>query len=220
MLSSSQTRINLYETLNAGGVVMIDAAGMGDTAPMFGRICIALVLQAVFARYRIEQRYRKPTFLFVDEAQYYFDTSTTKLLTDARKFKLGGVFAHHGLKDLSDDLRSYLMGETGIRMVGRPFPEDLTGLARALHTTPEVLTSQPQYHFTTWIDEVTKKGPVSASVDASIVENADQMDEDAYKFFAKKNRKRVEIIERAQPTSVSDEPPQRPPSLSKIQNPR
>lgn len=209
LLSSSETRVNLYELLNDGAVILIDASGMGDSAPMFGRLCIAFVLQAIFARYSMPPNRRKETFCFVDEAHLYFDKNTQTLLTEARKFKLGGVFAHQQLADFKDGLAPYMTSQTSIRMVGRPSEDDTNAIARYLHTEPTLL-HQPSHHFSTWIRGVTDRA-VSVTVDAEMVSSQLMMDEDAYEELLRKNRERVSVRRRPAPAPPPKEPRPAPP---------
>lgn len=202
MLSAETTGLNLYKHLNEGGVIAIDAAGLGDNSALYGRVCIALVLQAVFARFAIPDQYRKPTFFYVDEAQYYFDIKTRELLTNARKFKMGGVFAHQQLDDLKESgLEPYFSGQTSIRFIGRAPAGDWSTLAAYVDASPgataaqrhdpEFIGRQRDHHFACWIRGVTVPHGVSVTVDAEKVAAQRPMDDRAYEELLLNNRTRI-----------------------------
>jgi hypothetical protein len=120
----------------------------------FGRIFISLVLQAVLERAAIPEAERKPAFLIVDEAASYFDTNIDDLLTEARKYKLGCVFAHQFLDQVTSSLRASLAANTAIKMAGGVSTADARALAPDLRTTDFVL-GQPALHFAAYIRNVT-----------------------------------------------------------------
>ncbi len=217
MLSTESTGLSLYKLLNDGAVIAIDTAGLGGNSTKYGRLCIALVLNAIFARFTIPERDRKPTFLFVDEAQTVMDDKTRDLLQSARKFKLGGVFAHQQLADLTaSKLEPYLSGQTSIRLIGRAPAGDWNSLAAYVYARPgataaqrhdpEFIGRQEGHHFACWIREVTPQG-VSVSVDAALVDNAKPMGERAYEELLLNNRTRIGVKEEAAPASRWEDPP-------------
>lgn len=214
MLSVEETGLNLYKLLNEGTVIAIDAAGLGDSSTLYGQVCISLVLQAIFARHTIPQQSRKPTFLYVDEAQKYFDVKTRNVLTNARKFRMGGVFAHQQLSDFKENgLEPYLTGQTSIRIVGRAPPTDYTRLAAYVNARPGATAAQlhdpqfianlPDHHFACWIRNVTKPHGIIVSVDAELVENELGMDKDGHDELLRKNRQKMQQRRKQQ----SQQPP-------------
>ena len=91
LFTAPNTRIDLFDVLNNGGVVLVDTAKdflRRGLQPMFGRIFISLVLQAVLERAVIPEHKRRATFLIVDEAAAYFDSNIDDFLTEARKYKM------------------------------------------------------------------------------------------------------------------------------------
>jgi hypothetical protein len=114
---------------NSGAVILIDTAKdlLRDDAKLYGRVFISRIIQAAFERAIIPQEKCEPAFLFVDEAHEYFDTNTKEMLTDLRKFKLGCVFAHHGLEECGASLRAALATEPAIRMASRVSVDDDVG---------------------------------------------------------------------------------------------
>ena len=151
-------RVDLFAALNSGSIVLVDTAKdfLKGSSAHFGRIFISLVLQAVLERAAIPEHKRKPAFLIVDEAAAYFDSNMDDLLTEARKYKLGCVFAHQFLDQAtSSHLRSSLAANTSIKMASGVSTSDARALAPDLRTTPDFILSQPKLHFATHIRNVT-----------------------------------------------------------------
>lgn len=78
---------------------------------------------------------RTPTYLYVDEAQDYFDETIKSLLTQGRKFNFGLILAHQNLAQLRPRLRAVIMGNTTIKVVGGVSDSDARALALDMRTT-------------------------------------------------------------------------------------
>ncbi len=118
LFTSEETRIDLFTDLNNGSIILVDTAKdfLKGASGNFGRIFISLVLQAILERAVIPERHRRPAFLVVDEAAAYFDSNIDDLLTEARKYKLGCVFAHQFLDQCTSSLRASLAANTSIKL--------------------------------------------------------------------------------------------------------
>ncbi len=95
LFTATETRLDLFEELNKGSVILIDTAKdfLKTSSSHFGRLFISLVLRAIMERAAMPEANRKPAFLIVDEAAEYFDQNINDLLTQVRKYKMGCVFA-------------------------------------------------------------------------------------------------------------------------------
>ena len=74
LFTSSRTKLDLFDELNNGAVILIDTAKdfLKDNSGNYGRIFIALVLQAIMERAAIPEAQRRATHLIIDEAHEYF----------------------------------------------------------------------------------------------------------------------------------------------------
>jgi len=136
LLTEKENTIDFYDELNKRQLILIDtdqAYLQGDDSKMFGRLFISLILRAALERARVREQYRTPAFLYVDEAQEYFDQKTEHLLTQARKYKLGVVLAHHFLNQTKGSLRDALM-QCAIKLVSCPNFDDRTTMSKAMGT--------------------------------------------------------------------------------------
>ena len=194
LFTSPKTKIDLFTALNSGSIVLVDTAKdfLKGSSAHFGRIFISLVLQAVLERAALPEHKRKPAFLIVDEAAAYFDSNMDDLLTEARKYKLGCVFAHQFLDQATYSLRSSLAANTSIKMVGGVSMGDARSLAPDLRTTPEFILSQPKLSFAAHIRNVTPQA-ISIPVPAGELERQPRISEKAYERLREFNRTRVSV---------------------------
>jgi hypothetical protein len=194
LFTSPKTKIDLFTALNSGSIVLVDTAKdfLKGSSSHFGRIFISLVLQAVLERAALPDHKRKPAFLIVDEAAAYFDSNMDDLLTEARKYKLGCVFAHQFLDQATSSLRSSLAANTSIKMVGGVSTSDARALAPDLRTTPEFILSQPKLSFAAHIRNVTPHA-VSIPVPVGELERQPCLSDNAYERLRESNRLRVSL---------------------------
>jgi hypothetical protein len=133
MFSHTKNKIDIFELLNQGKIIFINTAkdllGQEGTA-IFGRFFISLISQAVVQRSALASHERNPTFIYIDEAQDYFDDNISNLLNQARKYRVGMIFAHQNLDQLGAGLRSSVLSSTSIKFAGGLSAKD----ARVLDT--------------------------------------------------------------------------------------
>ena len=194
LFTSPSTKIDLFSALNNNAIILVDTSKdfLKGSSAHFGRIFISLVLQAVLERAAIPEDERKPAFLIVDEAADYFDSNINDLLTEARKFKVGCVFAHQYLDQATHLLRSSLAASTSIKMASGVSTSDARSLAPDLRTTAEFILSQPKLSFAAHIRNVTQQA-VSIPVPAGAMEREPKLSRDAYERLLAANRTKVSL---------------------------
>lgn len=194
LFTSRRSRLDLFDALNNNAVVLVDTAKdfLKGASAHFGRIFISLVLQAVLERAAMPEHERKPAFLIVDEAAAYFDSNIDDLLTEARKYKLGCVFAHQFLDQCTGALRSSLAANTSAKFVSGVSTADARILAPDLRTTPDFILSQPRLHFAAHIRNVTPHA-VSIPVPVGTLEAEPRLSQVAYEKLRKANQERVSL---------------------------
>jgi hypothetical protein len=214
LFTSSETKLDIFNELNNGSIILIDTAKdfLKDASGNFGRIFIALILQAVMERAAIPEHRRRPTHLIIDEAQEYFDQNIDDLLTQVRKYRCGCVFAHQYLSQATPQLVASLAANTSIKMVSGVSTKDARSLAPDLRTTAEFILDQPQLHFACYVKNVTASA-VSAPVVYGKLDKEEQVDGYEYEDFIERNRKRLSADAKPQPTSppAQSERPGEPP---------
>lgn len=192
LFTSRRTKLDLFDALNNNAVILVDTAKdfLKGASAHFGRIFISLVLQAVLERAALPEHKRKPAFLIVDEAAAYFDSNIDDLLTEARKYKLGCVFAHQFLDQCAGALRSSLAANTSAKFVSGVSTADARSLAPDLRTTPDFILSQPRFQFAAHIRNITQHA-VSIPVPVGALEEEPRLSQRAYERLRATNRERV-----------------------------
>lgn len=197
LFTAPETKIDLFSVLNQGGIVLVDTAKafLKDASAHFGRIFIALTLQAILERAAIPEHKRRPTFLIVDEAANYFDSNIDDFLTEARKYKCGCILAHQYLDQASSGLRASFAANTSMKLVSRVSAADARSLAPELRTSPDFILSQPKLHFAAHFRDVTPQA-ISIPVAVGQLESEPRMDEETFGRLLERNRARVGIDRR------------------------
>ena len=145
MFSHPKNKVDIFELLNEGKIILINTAkdllGQEGSA-IFGRFFIALIAQAAVQRAALPPHERRSTFVYIDEAQDYFDENISNLLHQARKYRVGLIFAHQNLDQLGAGLRSSVLASTSIKFAGGVSAKDANVLDSELRCTAEFLMSQ------------------------------------------------------------------------------
>lgn len=194
LFTSPETRIDLFEEMSRGSIILVDTAKdfLKGASSHFGRIFISLVLQAVLERAAIPEHERRPAFLIVDEAASYFDSNIDDLLTEARKYKVGCVFAHQFLDQCTSSLRASLAANTSIKMVSGVSMQDARSLAPDMRTTADFILSQPRLHFAAHIRNVTPQA-VSIPVRIGALRREPELSRADYERLRLLNTERVSL---------------------------
>ena len=176
-------------------MILIDTAKdfLKDNSGNYGRIFIALVLQAIMERAALPEEERRATYLIVDEAHEYFDQNIDDLLTQVRKYKLGCVFAHQYLGQCSVQLRASLAANTAIKLASGVSMNDARALAPDMRCSTEFILAQPKLQFATYVRGITKEA-IPLSIEPGRLQSEPRMSDRVYKKFVEMNRARVADI--------------------------
>ena len=158
MFASPKNRLDLFDTLNGGGIVLVNTAKdfmKSEASSMFGRYIIALTFKAAMERAIMPEHERRPTFLWIDEASEYFDDNIDNLLIQSRKYKLGLVMAHQYLGQLPRGLPASLMTNTSIKLAGGLSDKDNRDMAREMRTSADFIAGMTKRSRHTVISPLT-----------------------------------------------------------------
>lgn len=192
LFTATETRVDLFEEMNKGSIILVDTAKdfLKSASPHFGRIFISLVLQAVLERAALAERDRPPAFLIIDEAASYFDGNIDDLLTDARKYRCGCVFAHQYLDQCPSSLRASFAANTSIKFASGVSNSDARALATDMRTAADFILEQPRLQFAAHIRNVTPQA-VTIPVRTGMLEREPQLTKDRHERLLAHNRLRV-----------------------------
>jgi Type IV secretion-system coupling protein DNA-binding domain len=148
MFASKTNRLDMFEALQRGSIILINTSKAllkTEASALFGRYMIARVIAAAFERIALPEANRNPAFLVVDEAADYFDDNLETLLSQARKYNVGVLFAHPHLDQLTPSLRAAVAANTSIKLAGGVSDRDARALAANMRTTSEFIGSMRKH---------------------------------------------------------------------------
>jgi hypothetical protein len=194
MFSHPKNKVDIFQLLNEGKIILINTAkdllGQEGSA-IFGRFFIALIAQAAVQRAALPPHERRPSFVYIDEAQDYFDENISNLLHQARKYRVGLIFAHQNLDQLGAGLLSSVLASTTIKFAGGVSAKDANALDSELRCTADFLMSQKKERnyteFACHVRNFTGKA-LSVHIPLGYVESLPTMDASEQEFLFEKNR--------------------------------
>ena len=180
MFSHPKSKLDLFTEMNAGKVILINTAKdllKENGTEIFGRFFIAMIAQAAQERAVLSAGDRLPTFVYIDEANDYFDRNIGIILSQARKYNVGMVLAHQFLGQLDNKLHEAISANTAIKFAGGVSAKDARALANDLRTDAAFIERQPKLSFAAFIKGQTDRA-VSLQVEAGQMERLRKMSED------------------------------------------
>ncbi|MFC3051388.1 type IV secretory system conjugative DNA transfer family protein [Kordiimonas pumila] len=197
LFSAPKSKINFFDTLNAGSIVLVHTAKdllKTDGAAIFGRFILSLIEHAIMERATLKESERTPTFLYVDEAQDYFDETIETLLVQGRKQHFGLILAHQSLAQLTTRLRAVLMANTSIKLVGGISNSDARELANDMRTQADRLLSMRKHEsgseFALSVRNLTRHA-VKTQIDFGLLEKEPTLTPEEYESLIAANREHV-----------------------------
>jgi hypothetical protein len=216
MFSHPKNKLDLFAEMNAGKVILINTAKdllKQQGCEIFGRFFIAMIAQA--AQERAVLARRLPTFVYIDEAQDYFDANVALILEQARKFKVGMVLAHQYVGQLSPKLQESFAANTSIKFAGGVSDRDARTFAGLMRTTPEFVERQQKGHFAAFIRNKTAQA-VSLAVPFGHLERMERMNDEEWSALRDQMRERYAVhyseVEQHISKLFDDKPPEPPAS--------
>ncbi|UVO53054.1 type IV secretory system conjugative DNA transfer family protein [Sphingomonas sp. SUN039] len=196
MFAQTANKLDLFAALQSGKIILVNTAKdmlKSDGSSLLGRFFIAMLAQAALERSTVKASERTPTFVYIDEAQEYFDDSIETILSQARKYRVSLTLAHQTLDQLSTGLRSSLLSNTSFKCVGGVSNKDARTLAGELRTTTDFIEDMrrkgDRSEFAVWLKHATPQA-IRLSVPLGFVERQPIMAEESYAALLALNRKR------------------------------
>lgn len=194
MFSHPKNKVDLFRLTQEGKIILVNTAKdfLGhEGSSIFGRFIVSLIAQAAIQRAILPAYERTPTFAYIDEAEDYFDENIGRLVNQARKYKIGLVFSHQNLDQLSTALRASVLASTSIKFAGGLSSKDANTLDTEFRTDAQFLLGQKKRgnhtEFACYVKNFTSKA-LSVSIPLGYVENMPTLDEDDYAELLEKNR--------------------------------
>lgn len=107
---------NLGDIMNKSKIFLANLSkGLtGDVnSSLLGLILVSKLQMAAMRRAGMSEQERKDFYLYIDEFQNFTTDSIAVILSEARKYKLNLILAHQYIPQLTDEIRSAVLGNTG-----------------------------------------------------------------------------------------------------------
>ncbi len=215
MFSSPKNKLNLFEELNTSKVILIntDRDLLKERTELFGRLFIAMLLQASEQRATLDRSKRLPVFCYIDECHDYIarDTKITSILDQARKMNVGLILANQRLSQITAPNVLDALMNVSIKFARAVNDSDAHALARNMQTTPEFLVNQPEQTFAASVRGITREA-LSLKVPFFVMEKLTRMTSEEQQQIRNTMRKRYSAgaSERRSSARASAEPSQPP----------
>lgn len=144
MFNAKENTFDAFSTMQSEKIVLVNTSMLTlrqQGSSVFGRYIIAQYLSAAYQRATLPPSQRRLCVMFIDEAAQYFDDTTETILSEARKYGLGLMFATQHLEQLPDNVKRSMAGNTATKIVGPVSMQDARYLAHEMRTSPEFLRS-------------------------------------------------------------------------------
>ena len=132
MFSYPKSSFNLRKIMDERKILLVklDKGKLKDSVDLLGSLLMAKIQIAAFSRSDLPQSKRSPFYLYIDEFQNFATESFLTVLSEARKYGLSLIMANQSLSQLPSELKSLILGNTGIQVYFRLSRQDAQLLAK------------------------------------------------------------------------------------------
>jgi len=127
IVAQQKSSIDFREVMDKGKILIVNLAKgkLGDTNSfLLGMIIVGKILMAAFSRAEMPEEKRKNFFLYIDEFHNVTTRTIADILAEARKYRLGMIFAHQFIGQLAEETKKAVFGNVGSMLVFRVGPDD------------------------------------------------------------------------------------------------
>jgi CBS domain-containing protein len=194
MFSHPENRIDLFEAMNAGKIILINTAKdllKAENCSIFGRFFIARIAQAALERATLPEEERRTTFVYIDEAHDYFDETLEQLFNQARKYGVGLHVAVQHLEQMPTRLRSTVMASTSLKFAGGVSAKDARALSDDMQSDADFISGmrkrRGRSEFAAFIKNRTAHA-LRINVELGAINSQPMMADNAYQSLIDANR--------------------------------
>ncbi len=162
IIGQPKSTIDLEEIINSGKILLLNLSQgkLGeDNAALLGAMIITQIQLAAMNRSFMKETDRRDFFLYVDEFQNFATKSFTKILSEARKYRLALILANQYVEQIDEDVMKAIFGNVGTLMsfvVGARDSEFLSKEFSEMYTQNDLVTlGKYQVVLKMSIDEMT-----------------------------------------------------------------
>jgi len=111
-----QESISIEDIMNNGKILICNLSKgiIGeDVSQILGSLLTTGIQTAAMRRAKITEQSRTPFMVFIDECHSFITTSFASMLSEVRKYKVGLFLTHQYLDQLTEEVRSAVLGNVG-----------------------------------------------------------------------------------------------------------
>ncbi len=152
LFSSRENNFKVYDELQTRQLILLDTnKPMLDieASSFLGRLYIAMIVQAAHRRFDNVGRQYRPVYVFIDEAQEYFDDRISEMLEQARKANIGLILAHQTISQIRKQGLdpATVIGNTATKLVSTSYEDDARTIGKSMRVKATEILDLPQYSF-------------------------------------------------------------------------
>lgn len=140
IISQQTSAINFRKIMDEGKILIVKLSKgkIGDyNANLLGMIIIGKLLVGALEREDLEEKKRRPFYLYIDEFQNFLTDGINIILSEARKYKLGLTMGHQFLGQLTrannnTKIRDAVFGNVGNKAIMRVGEDDAAFLKKVV----------------------------------------------------------------------------------------
>lgn len=132
ILCNPKSSFNLREVMDQKKILLINInkGKLKGASDLLGSLFMSKIQLTAFSRPDVPLSKRTPFCLYIDEFQNFATDSFLVILSEARKYGLSLIMAHQTLSQIPKELRSLILGNTGIQVYFRLNRQDSQLLAK------------------------------------------------------------------------------------------
>lgn len=193
MFTQPRNKLDLFTELQAGRVVLVNTFAAGNYVEQFGRLILALLMQATHRRLTLDREHRTPTYVYLDECQDYIsrEERIARYIDKCRKQNVALIFATQRLGTIESARVLNALKGAPIKLAGGS-DADADELAALLNSTGEHIKSLPRGRFTAYVSGVTTR-PVDITFPLSPIESLPRLSEREFDVVRREMRDRYAV---------------------------
>lgn len=120
MFLQPRNKLNLFHELQSAKCIVVNTYPARNYVEQFGRLVLALVMQATHQRLQIDKSARMNTFIYLDECQDYIarEDRIARYIDKCRKQHVGLIFANQRLANIESQRVLNALGNVAIKFAG------------------------------------------------------------------------------------------------------
>ncbi len=205
MFTQPRNKLNLFTELQSAKVILVNTYPAKTYVEPFGRLILALLMQATRQRLEIDRDQRMPTFVYIDECQDYIarEARIARYIDKCRKQNVGLVFAHQRLANIESPKVLNALAGVSIKFSGVS-DADAADLAAMVGSTADHIRALERGQFAAFVSGVTPHA-VDITFPKSPLEDADRIS--AAAFAARRAEMRAKYATQYGAGGATSEPP-------------